>query len=54
MYMTSLLNYAGSKQKSSKITGNATFRDIEQGEVMQRMYKRPKLGGGQVYDRRSD
>jgi hypothetical protein len=33
---------------------NANVRNIGQGEARHRKYKRPKLGGGQAYDRSSD
>jgi hypothetical protein len=33
---------------------NANVRNIEEGELRHRKYKRLKLGGGQVYDRSSD
>jgi hypothetical protein len=32
---------------------NENVRNIGQGEVQHRKYKRPKLGGGQAYDRSS-
>jgi hypothetical protein len=33
---------------------NEIVRNIGQGEARHRKYKRPKLGGGQAYDRSSD
>jgi hypothetical protein len=33
---------------------NLNVRNIGQGEARHRKYKRPKLGGGQAYDRSSD
>jgi hypothetical protein len=33
---------------------NANVRNIGQGDAWQRKYKRPKLGGGEAYDRSND